>query len=151
VPSHGRDRLLSLGLFATVPADVADVISSGGAPEPQNAYDFMQRRQEAKGRDPTLVRWHAAIRLGSYASIETIPLCVSIYSQSSYCLDAQLLSDGIHWCTPESYRPRASFWGARRGRDPEPGSARHRVCFPVGDAQTRSTLFRSYTSVTGMT
>jgi DNA mismatch repair protein MSH5 len=78
VSAHGHDRLLSLALFSAVPDDVADAFRSEETSEPQNAYDFMRRRQETKGHNPTLVRWHAAIRLGSYASVETMPLCVSI-------------------------------------------------------------------------
>ena len=77
VPDKGRDKILSLSLFATIPSTVPVSAHSESSqpPIPRNAYDFMKKRQQKIG-DPTLERRHASIRMASYGDNNS-PLCVS--------------------------------------------------------------------------
>ena len=80
----GLNRVLSLHLLTDLQLGEADgqgISSSGSETEPRNAYDFMHRRKEVNG-DPITQRWNASIRLANYASVESAPLCVSIYAHS---------------------------------------------------------------------
>ena len=78
LPAKGHSRVLSLPLLAVLPTDVTDDDGSscpGSAPEPRNAYEFMNRRKRNNG-DPSLQRWNASIRLANHTSVEHSPLCV---------------------------------------------------------------------------
>ncbi|KAJ7147040.1 DNA mismatch repair protein MutS [Mycena crocata] len=81
--SKGRERMLSLRLLSELPqedgdlpasSDFASTSSSSGA---RNAYDFMRRRQDAVGGDPTMKRWNASIRLSNFTSVDSSPLCIA--------------------------------------------------------------------------
>ncbi|KIL63255.1 hypothetical protein M378DRAFT_187097 [Amanita muscaria Koide BX008] len=78
VPGQGRNRLLSLRLFAALPPeqvkDSQDARSD--STHAKNAYDFMRSRQEVDG-DPTQMRWNATIRLSNFASVDSSPLCMA--------------------------------------------------------------------------
>lgn len=82
-PSKGRERLLSLRLLSHLPQEDSDLpASSDIAPtssnsETRNAYDFMRRRHEVIGDDPTARRWNASIRLSNFTSVESSPLCIA--------------------------------------------------------------------------
>jgi DNA mismatch repair protein MSH5 len=78
--AKGRDRLLSLKLFANLSQLEED--GANNAEEhmpPTNAYDFMRGRHVSRRTDPTLLRWQAIIRLGGYTAVEYIPICVSMH------------------------------------------------------------------------
>lgn len=80
-PLRGRDRLLSLQLFADlrheeIPLD-SDPSSIGSISG--NAYDFMRTRRDVSG-DPILKRWYALVRLSNFAAVESSPLCVIVSS-----------------------------------------------------------------------
>ncbi|KAJ7175937.1 muts domain V-domain-containing protein [Mycena filopes] len=83
VASKGRERMLSLRLLSELPQDDGDlpasseVDSTSSNSDVRNAYDFMRRRQEATGGDPTMKRWNAAIRLSNFASVDSSPLCIA--------------------------------------------------------------------------
>ncbi|KAJ7675742.1 DNA mismatch repair protein MutS [Mycena polygramma] len=83
VASKGRERLLSLRLLSELPQDdgelpaSSELGSTSSNSEIRNAYDFMRRRQEAAGGDPTLKRWNASIRLSNFTSVDTSPLCIA--------------------------------------------------------------------------
>jgi DNA mismatch repair protein MSH5 len=86
--SRGRDRLFSLELFSNVSlpnVDSVDLQADDGASSLsdasglRDAYSFMHHRRESTGvRDPSLVQWRSRIRLGSYATVDAAPLCVSV-------------------------------------------------------------------------
>ncbi|KAJ7644219.1 DNA mismatch repair protein MutS [Roridomyces roridus] len=85
-PVKGRERMLSLRLLSQLshqddgdlPAS-SDVASTSSNTDNTrgNAYDFMRRRQEANGGDPTLRRWNASIRLSNFTSVDSSPLCIA--------------------------------------------------------------------------
>ncbi|KAJ7600737.1 DNA mismatch repair protein MutS [Mycena floridula] len=81
VPGKGRDRLASLQLLSVLPTEeVNDYNSSDVGSDDsraRNADEFMRRRREAEGGDPTMKRWNAGIRLSNFTSVELAPLCVS--------------------------------------------------------------------------
>ncbi|KAJ6477358.1 muts domain V-domain-containing protein [Mycena vitilis] len=83
VASKGRERLLSLRLLSELPQDdgelpaSSELGSTSSNSEIRNAYDFMRRRQEAAGGDPTLKRWNASIRLSNFTSVDSSPLCIA--------------------------------------------------------------------------
>ncbi|KAK2465358.1 hypothetical protein APHAL10511_002712 [Amanita phalloides] len=80
-PTKGRDRLLSLSLFAQLPersvddATAMDVDADRIEPE-INAYDFMRKRRDASS-DPHQIRWNAMVRLSNFASVDSSPLCMA--------------------------------------------------------------------------
>lgn len=78
VPSKGRDKFLSLAIFALLAqhsSSVASDSASENQSHPSNAYEFMQRRRQETG-DPTAQRQFALIRMANYSNTD-IPLCVS--------------------------------------------------------------------------
>ncbi|CAK5284093.1 unnamed protein product [Mycena citricolor] len=85
VPSKGRERLLSLRLLAHIPRSSLDLPASSDddrdgvsvVSQTRNAYDFMRRRHEVRGGDPTVARWNACIRLSNYTAVESSPLSIS--------------------------------------------------------------------------
>ncbi|KAK7048433.1 muts 5 [Favolaschia claudopus] len=85
VPSKGRERLLSLRLLSELPQDDGNLpasseiasTSSNSDGATRNAYDFMRRRHEETGGNPTMKRWNASIRLSNFASVESSPLCLA--------------------------------------------------------------------------
>lgn len=95
VASKGHDRLLSLRLLSELPLTVSDKAAFSDA-EPnaseitRDAYDFMRRRREFTG-DPLIRRWNALIRLSNFASVESSPLCVSIFRFSCRRLNLDYL------------------------------------------------------------
>jgi DNA mismatch repair protein MSH5 len=81
LPTKGRDRLLSLGLFAQLPQENLDItppmdIDADRVEHERSAYDFMRKRRDAIG-DPNQNRWNAMIRLSNFTSVDSSPLCVS--------------------------------------------------------------------------
>ncbi|KAG9034813.1 MutS protein msh5 [Tulasnella sp. JGI-2019a] len=81
VPERGNDRLLSLRILnqfePLADLDYSETAScSTGTFGAQNAYDFMRRRQEAQGGDPTLKLWKASIRARNFSASNS-PLCLS--------------------------------------------------------------------------
>lgn len=80
LPAKGRDRLLSLGLFAQLPEDHPSTmdIDVDHAGHGRTAYEFMQKRRDTSG-DPTQIRWNAMIRLSNFTSVDSSPLCVSLH------------------------------------------------------------------------
>jgi hypothetical protein len=87
--SKGRNRLLSLGLFADAPSLDGDMEADALPPDEDSsslsntsgladAYEFMRRRRATSegGQDPTLARWYARLRLSNYTAADTAPLCV---------------------------------------------------------------------------
>ncbi|KAF8349474.1 DNA mismatch repair protein MutS [Amanita rubescens] len=79
--TKGRDRLLSLGLFAQLPQENVDITSSmdidaDHVEHERNAYDFMRKRRDAIG-DPNQNRWNAMIRLSNFTSVDSSPLCMA--------------------------------------------------------------------------
>ncbi|KAF8631397.1 hypothetical protein AX15_002405 [Amanita polypyramis BW_CC] len=79
LPTKGRDRLLSLGLFSELPQDCTDdAMDDDTRPNTceRNAYDFMRKRREVSG-DPNQIRWNATIRLSNFASVDSSPLCMA--------------------------------------------------------------------------
>ena len=85
VPAKGYDRLLSLSFLSELPAEGDNLSSHSSSDAPSNAYDFMQRRQEANGH-PLLKKWNANIRIGNFASLEKAPLCVGYMLSKLYSL-----------------------------------------------------------------
>lgn len=76
VPNKGRERLLGLRLLSEFAEDDAvDDGRSSMSGEARSAYEFMARRQEARG-DPTMQRWSAGVRLANFTDPSTFPLCV---------------------------------------------------------------------------
>ncbi|KAJ7459929.1 DNA mismatch repair protein MutS [Mycena latifolia] len=81
--SKGHERLLSLRLLSELPQEESDlpassdIASTSSNSETRNAYDFMRRRREANGGDPTARRWNASIRLSNFTSVESSPLCIA--------------------------------------------------------------------------
>ncbi|KAJ7610685.1 DNA mismatch repair protein MutS [Mycena rosella] len=81
--SKGRERLLSLRLLSELPQDdsdlpaSSDIVSTSSNSDTRNAYDFMRRRREVNGGDPTVKRWNASIRLSNFTSVESSPLCIA--------------------------------------------------------------------------
>ncbi|KAJ7761594.1 DNA mismatch repair protein MutS [Mycena maculata] len=81
--SKGRERMLSLRLLSELPSEdgdlpaSSDIASTSSNSDTRNAYDFMRRRHEANGGDPTIRRWNASIRLSNFASVDSSPLCIA--------------------------------------------------------------------------
>ncbi|KAJ6559109.1 DNA mismatch repair protein MutS [Mycena vulgaris] len=81
--SQGRERLLSLRLLSELPQEdndlpaSSDIVSTSSNSDTRNAYDFMRRRREENGGDPTAKRWSASIRLSNFTSVESSPLCIA--------------------------------------------------------------------------
>jgi DNA mismatch repair protein MSH5 len=81
LPTKGRDRLLSLGLFAQLPQQNIDNtspmdIDTDRVEHERSAYDFTRKRRDVIG-DPDQNRWNAMIRLSNFTSVDSSPLCVS--------------------------------------------------------------------------
>lgn len=80
VPNKGRDKMLSLSIFASLPqpgsaaVEDDDLSMSANHSRSGNAYEFMQRRRRATG-DPTTQRQHALIRLANFCNSDNA-LCV---------------------------------------------------------------------------
>ncbi|KAJ7784480.1 DNA mismatch repair protein MutS [Mycena metata] len=83
VVSKGRERMLSLRLLAELPQDdgelpaSSEMDSTSSNSDARNAYDFMRRRHQATGGDPTMKRWNASIRLSNFTSVDSSPLCIA--------------------------------------------------------------------------
>ncbi|KAJ7505221.1 muts domain V-domain-containing protein [Mycena galericulata] len=83
VASKGRERMLSLRLLSELPQDdgelpaSSDIASTSSNSDTRNAYDFMRRRHEATGGDPTMKRWNASLRLSNFTSVDSSPLCIA--------------------------------------------------------------------------
>ena len=73
LPTKGRDRLMSLGLFAQLPED---------HPSPMDTdvdhAEYERAACEDMLGDPTQIRWNAMIRLSNFTSVDSSPLCVSL-------------------------------------------------------------------------
>ncbi|KAJ7016657.1 DNA mismatch repair protein MutS [Mycena alexandri] len=83
VASKGRERMLSLRLLSELPQDdgelpaSSEMDSTSSNSDARNAYDFMRRRHQATGGDPTMKRWNASIRLSNFTSVDSSPLCIA--------------------------------------------------------------------------
>jgi len=76
-PERGRNNVLSLGLLSDLPEEILDPPDPHKSAEPNNAYEFMQRRPNAEG-DPTLRRWNASVRMSNFATLDVSPFAVCV-------------------------------------------------------------------------
>ncbi|RXW24408.1 hypothetical protein EST38_g1433 [Candolleomyces aberdarensis] len=86
---RGRERLISLTRLSELPCGFDDMSMMDDASSStlddddidtrsRNAYEFMQKRQAARGTgDPNVQRWNAVTRLANFANAEGSPYCMA--------------------------------------------------------------------------
>ncbi|KAJ2929754.1 hypothetical protein H1R20_g7313, partial [Candolleomyces eurysporus] len=86
---RGRERLFSLTRLSELPCEFDDMNMTDDASNSmlddddtdtrsRNAYEFMQKRQAARGiGDPNVQRWNAVTRLANFANADGSPYCMA--------------------------------------------------------------------------